>query len=362
MASKYNLLADTLRHDIKQSLAPGDMLPPQRELMRLHKVSFATVDRALKILIDEGLITRHIGRGTFVSDGSKKDGEKRIVILLSAAPISSIASNWIRELVYEGIQSVLEKANLSLIISGYDNAENLISDGNFKGLIFMMPSEDLRTAVKKFQVFRLPSVVISTSWPDIDIPSIDSDNEYGIRCALRHLAERGHTKVGYVDQPYNTCHVLRRRAAFKDMSSEFGIQTRGDWNLVMECNYLSEETSNKLKCMFTAEDRPTALLFSSFLPSTMKIVAELKNMGLSLPEDVSLIGFDDSPWAECMEPALTVIEQPLMEMGRRAAERLLQQINYEPYINREVLPVEIVRRSSVAIARNGKNSEVLSSY
>ena len=185
---------------------------------------------------------------------------------------------------------------------------------------------------------------------------------YRMRCALRYLAERGHMKVGYIDQISDTCHVHRRLATFKAASGEFGIQTRGDWYSVIEREYITEKNSIQLRTMFGSEDRPTALLFSSFLPATTDIVSELKSMGLSLPADVSLIGFDDSPWARCMEPALTVIEQPLKEMGRRAAERLVEQINGEGCINQEVLPVNMVERRSVAIVKAFNGREALGKH
>lgn len=89
--------------------------------------------------------------------------------------------------------------------------------------------------------------------------------------------------------------------------------------------------------MFSSEDRPTALLFSSFFSITMQIVAELRSMGLSIPQDVSIIGFDDSSWAKCTDPALTVIQQPLSAMGRHAAERLIEQMNGKACIKKEHL-------------------------
>ena len=352
MASKYKLLADTLRCNIKQNMAPGDMLPPQRELMQLHSVSLATVERALRILSDEKLISRYVGRGTFVNDQNKKEDEAGRIILFSEFPGISVASNWVQGRVYEGIQSALEAANLSLMISNYDNADSILDSKDFKGLIFMMPHENLKKTIKKFQTVHMPSVLISTSWPDVDIPSIDSDNEYGIRCALRYLAERGHAKVGYIDQAANTCHAIRRRSAFKTMAAEFGIQINNNWYFTVKSDYPAENDLTQLDDIFRLEDRPTALLFSSLSLATIKIVTELKNMGLSLPEDVSIIGFDDSPWARSMEPALTVIEQPLIEMGRRAAKKLVEQINGEICIKREVLPVEIIERDSVGIAKN----------
>ena len=136
------------------------------------------------------------------------------------------------------------------------------------------------------------------------------------------------------------------------MAAEFGIQINNNWYFTVKSDYPAENDLNQLDGIFRLEDRPTALLFSSLSLATIKIVTELKNMGLSLPEDVSIIGFDDSPWARSMEPALTVIEQPLIEMGRRAAKKLVEQINGEICIKREVLPVEIIERDSVGIAKN----------
>ncbi|MDD4160777.1 MAG: GntR family transcriptional regulator [Synergistaceae bacterium] len=351
MPPKYKRLADVLRDNIKKKLAPGDRLPTRRELMERHAVSLSTVEGALRILSDEQLISCHVGRGTFVSNKAiKKNGDSGRICMISTLSGQFIASNWHQGPIFEGIQSVLEEAGLRLMLSDYDGIEDTSHYSDFSGLIFLAPQEDKKALIKKFQDIGVPSVVICTSWDDVNIPSIDCDNEYGIRCMLRYLADRGHTRIGYVDQIFQSFDALSRRAAFEKMIDEFGIEAR--WSITIGSGKLDDEALSGLRAMFASEDRPTALIFSSFIFSTMQVAAELKSMGVSIPQDVSLIGFDDSPWASCIDPKLTVIKQPLSTMGQRAAERLIAQIKGKAFVKNEILPIELIERDSVAMIKS----------
>jgi len=353
MPPKYKRLADVLRDNIKKKLAPGDRLPTRRELMERHAVSLSTVEGALRILSDEQLISCHVGRGTFVNDSSaqkEKPATSGIICMFSEFQGQGVISNLHQGPICEGIRNVLDGTGLHLTMSDYGSIDDINSYNGFSGLIFMAPTERQKNLIKKFQNSNVPSVIISASWEDVNTPSVDCDNEYGIRCALRYLTDRGHTRIGYVDQNYCSFDALARRSAFKNMAGEFEIECRNEWFIAAKYENLDDETLFNLRNMFTLESRPTALIFSSFFPVTMKIIAELKNMNLYIPRDVSLIGFDDSSWARCMKPALTVIEQPLNNMGRHAAERLLEQLNGKAYVKHEILPIELIERRSVAVA------------
>jgi DNA-binding LacI/PurR family transcriptional regulator len=352
MAPKYKVLADVLRDNIKNELAPGDKLPTRKELMERHAVSLSTVEGALRILSDEQLISCHVGRGTFVSDkiSAKRNGDSGRVCIISSSG-QAIASSWHMGPIFENIRDVLEKAGLRLMTSDHDDIEDVSHYSDFCGLIFMAPKEDKKEFVKEFQDIGIPSVVICTSWDDVNIPSIDCDNEYGIRCMLRYLVDRGHTRIGYVDQIFRSFDALSRRAAFEKMAGEFGIEARQGQIITTDYESMEDEALSRLRAMFASEERPTALIFSSFFPSTIQAVSELKNMGLSIPQDVSLIGFDDSPWVSYIDPALTVVQQPLDTMGRHAAESLLKQMEGKSCIKNEILPIELIERSSVAMIK-----------
>ncbi len=355
MAPKYMILAETLKNSIEKEFVFGDRLPTQRALMKQYDVSLTTVGRALRILADEQVISCHVGRGTFVTKKAAPGKRRDVgsVCMISMLPGPDITSNWYQGHIFEGIRSVLEDVGINLMLSDYS-----INDVNhyhaFSGLIFMAPKGDRKKFVERFQNSGIPSVIIGASWEDVDIPSVDCDNEYGIRCALRYLTDRGHTRIGYVDQIFQSFDALARRSAFDKLTDEFGIEAAGEKRIAIDTDRLDNEALSGLKEMFDSERRPTALVFSSLFPPTMQIVAELRNKGLSVPEDVSIIGFDDSSWARWMDPALTVIQQPLSTMGRHAAERLLDQMDGKPYIKNEILPIELIERSSVTVIKSSR--------
>jgi LacI family transcriptional regulator len=103
--------------------------------------------------------------------------------------------------------------------------------------------------------------------------------------------------------------------------------------------------------MFSSAERPTALVFSSFHSVTITMMTELKKLGLSIPEDISLIGFDNLGWTTCTDPAVTVLDQPLFDIGHRAVTNLLNQINGSIFMRQEILPVKMIERDSVATCK-----------
>jgi DNA-binding LacI/PurR family transcriptional regulator len=174
----------------------------------------------------------------------------------------------------------------------------------------------------------------------------------GVLQGLEHLAVYGHKKIAFAFRAdASTMHGVIRLQAFQKGIADLGLITKDKWRIKLNFDSMPDTSMKDLESIFLSADRPSAIFFDGFYPATMSLLTELKRMGLRLPQDVSLIGFDDTPWTSCTEPALTVIKQPLIEIGRKAIDKLQDQINHAVFAKRELLPVQIVERDSVSVCK-----------
>jgi DNA-binding LacI/PurR family transcriptional regulator len=151
---------------------------------------------------------------------------------------------------------------------------------------------------------------------------------------------------GHRDNP--TIHSEIRKKMLLARAAELNLAIKDEWCINVSFNRLDDNNRADIRRIFTQDERPTAVMFSSLYTSAMLVISELKSLGLRLPEDVSIIGFDDPAWASCTEPPITVIKQPLEEIGCRAVKMLLSQLEGKIYTRREILKDELIERESIA--------------
>lgn len=360
MAPRYFRLAELLREDIHANFSSGDRFYSQRELMRNYNLSLTTVERALGVLCREGLLERRHGKGTFVSEpsGVRNTSVLRSICLATAARDNNDLEEYYTSTLLMGIKGALNGLNISLSFTNYDNLELTMESQGCVGVIMVAPYEEHKDMVQAIARNNTPVVVVGSQWPDTEAPTVDSDVAEGTRQAVNYLISKGHTSIGYVtpriDSVFNVgvgVHALIRESAFRSRLQELGVGMCEDWVFRLDYGMILDSDREHLRRIFLAGQGPSALIVSIHR-STLPLLAELKSMGLSIPKDVSLICWDDPSWAAYTEPPLTVIRQPLGEIGPRAVTKLLDQIDGRGvFARKEILPVEIVERSSVADIR-----------
>ena len=355
MTPKYQQLANTLKQDIKTRLKPGDRMASQRELMNAYGLSFTTVDNALKLLVNDGLLVRLQGKGTFVNSIEAKDKKptSSSIYIFSALSMPGRAHALVDgylSILYSAIRNELVDTGINLSFATFINAapEQIARHEGFDAAILIAPTDEYKELVKQFEISHIPTVVIGAEWPDIDLPLVDSDNEEGICRAVELLAGHGHRRICYIDRHAPTVHSEIRRQAFFRQAEKLNLAVKDEWCINMSFNRLDDNNRADIRRIFTQDERPTAVMFSSLYTSAMLVISELKSLGLRLPEDVSIIGFDDPAWASCTEPPITVIKQPLEEIGCRAVKMLLSQLEGKIYTRREILKDELIERESIA--------------
>ena len=178
-------------------------------------------------------------------------------------------------------------------------------------------------------------------------PVISSDNAEGARLAIRHLHGLGHQKIAHITGPDGNVLTIARREGMVAERARLGLPVHPDW--IIRGDFSLESGHEAAGRILAMNDRPTAVFCSADMVS-FGLIAGLIAGGLRVPEDISVVGFDDIEMSGSYVPALTTIRQDRHRLGRRAAEVLLTQLatgNGHP-VAEAAVPVELVIRSSTA--------------
>ncbi|HEY0258681.1 MAG TPA: LacI family DNA-binding transcriptional regulator [Lacisediminihabitans sp.] len=177
--------------------------------------------------------------------------------------------------------------------------------------------------------------------------TIDSDSVGGARVATRHLIDLGHRRIAHIRGRSDLDSARLREAGYRESLAEAGIPF--DPELVRDGGYQSALTAEAARELLTRPDRPTAVFAANDM-SALGVVAVAHQLGLRVPEDVSVIGFDDVPEAASSTPPLTTMAQPLQDMGARALRMLIELLDGHEVPGHVQLPAELVIRSSTGPA------------
>jgi LacI family transcriptional regulator len=191
-------------------------------------------------------------------------------------------------------------------------------------------------------------VLLDEDIPNVDVPRIFVENEQGAYLATRHLIQAGHRVIGHIGGQQGLLSVRERLAGFERAMREAALSVRKEHVLFGE--YSRVFGRKAIEAILESPGVPTAIIAcSDYL--AFGVLQGLKQKGLNVPDDMSVVGFDDMPFAELMHPALTTVRQPIAALGRLGFQTLLALLNNGKPQTLTRLPVELVERQSVAPPR-----------
>lgn len=184
---------------------------------------------------------------------------------------------------------------------------------------------------------------------DLDAPEhmVRTHDADGAAQAARHLASLGHKRIAHVHGPRSFRSAHERLAGFRAGLQEFDLAL--DATLTIEAGYTFESGARAAHKLLSLANRPTAI-FAGNDEMAIGIYTSARKLGLSIPEDLSIVGFDDTPMAARIAPALTTVRLPIRDMGAEAADSLMRLIKgVQETENKSFLPEIIVRESTRSI-------------
>jgi LacI family transcriptional regulator len=271
-----------------------------------------------------------------------------LVVPDNSNPFFAALARWIEEAGFEsGYTTILANSN-----ERPDREHRYVStlvSKRVDGLILSPSRGDHGTLSRLLQNANIPVVVVDR---DAALPNADVvlyDNEGGSFEATRYLLELGHTRIGCVAGPADASSATERVTGFRRAIAEAGLPEQ----LVVEADFHFTGGREATARLLDTGQQFTALFAANDLMAAGTI-RELEARGIAVPDDVSVIGFDDAPLAEMISPALTTMRQPLQEMAHAAVSLLLSRVTSgdggAPV--RKVLATSLVIRDSTARPRS----------
>lgn len=212
--------------------------------------------------------------------------------------------------------------------------------------IILAPAGSACSHLCEFDRNRIPVLLIDRYFPDMDIPYVTTDNYQGAYQATRYLIENGHTRIACIQGTPGISSSAERVKGFTDallahdISPDSCMITGNDFG---ELNGYAE-TMDLLK----RKDRPTAIFAMGNLIS-LGMLRAISEAGIQIPRDVSVVTFDDQPYAPFLKTPMTAVEQPRQEIARRAVEALFEALGtgkpLDPAVSIALMPELIVRDS-----------------
>jgi LacI family transcriptional regulator len=173
---------------------------------------------------------------------------------------------------------------------------------------------------------------------------VSSDNVAGAALAVGHVAELGHRRIALIGGPTDTRPGVDRLLGYRRELGRLGLESRPGW--VVEGDFYPDSGYRAMQELLAEPEPPTAVFAASDLMAAGAL-RTLEERGIRVPEDVSLLGFDDIPLAALLRPALSTVHQDGEALGRAAGEALLQMVaEPERAAPTITVPVELVLRGS----------------
>lgn len=293
----------------------------------------------------------------YVPDSSARglrSSRTRTIAFLVVDAHAAYLGDPLTDLIIAGVGDVARDAGYGVLIQGSrptDSGRSLVApilERRVEGaLLLPTGSPALRSAtIAAVRATDAPFVVFDEVLAGQDAMGVRSDNRAGARQLTEHLIERGHQRIAFVAARSAWAVIEQRLLGYRDALRAAGIRRRTDLEVLEAESYRPDEAIEITARLANLRARPTAVFAASDLLAlgTMHAASRL---GLRVPEDLAVAGFDDFPFSELLSPPLTTVRVPAYEMGVAAASLLLGSIDGSADAGRQiVLPTELRVRAS----------------
>lgn len=328
------------------------------DIARKANVSVSTVSKVLNGHTDISEDTRGAVQRLLDDHGYQRPTSRRrrgprgdLVELV----INELDSAWALAIL-NGVQNVIEEAALSLVVSAVHSQGNLTSrwfdsllQRGSQGVILVL-SDLTDVQHEMLGRRRVPYVMVDPAVrPPLTIPSVSARNAAGAYAATKHLVDLGHTRIGMIGGPEHLWPTQTRISAYLSALEDAGLPRNAE--LIRYGNFKTDGGMAAAAELLALKDRPTAIFAGSDQQANGTYEAARRRK-LRVPDDLSVVGFDDLEYSQWTTPPLTTVRQPLHEMGITATRMLLQLMSGRaPRSTRVELPTELIVRESTAPPR-----------
>ena len=353
---KYLQLTEILKCQFKDKhYQAGQKIPTENELIEQFHVSRNTVRQALAELVNEDVIYKIQGSGSFFAEEIQDDLKHSYLIGVIVPRLSF----YIYTQIIQGIDDIAHQKHYNIVLGSSDvNPEKELArveqllEKNIDGLL-IEPSGGFRhfEDSKNFRVLKelkIPVVLMDWAVDDPEVSYVSPDDVEGGFRATSYLIEAGHRRIAYV-YPNDTVSGIKRYQGYRKALECYGIDYDGRldksttvlrWHKAGHIPMLVQELID------LGDHRPTAVFFLND-DAALQGYPAIRNAGLNIPDDISVIGFDDTDLAVRAEVPLTTMIHPKYQLGKWAAEILFEHIEHHGPPWQMILNPAIAVRDSV---------------
>lgn len=256
-----------------------------------------------------------------------------------------------------GVADVVQGAEIALILetAEKDSYVKLFRRNMVDGVIIVGPTFNDPRIIELLNS-GYPFVLAGKYSPHVQVSSVMMDNVGGAKIATEHLIKLGYRDIGYIGGPLSYYPGQERFEGFRQAMLENGVPINEEW--VIELESSDPLVARKAVYGLLKQKRRPRALFVYGDMAALSVIRSAKDLGLRVPEDLAVVGFDDIPFARFMDPPLTTVRQPIYEMGREAATILLELISSNKQkTTKKILPTKLIIRKSCGAKDLNKVSE-----
>ena len=346
--------------DIKEQVANGVLLPgskikSENELSEEYGLSRQTVRHSIAVLEEDGLVRRVKGSGTYITDNALTDRSNRKKV----AVVTTYVNNYIFPQMIQHMEKVLADSGYMVQIYFTYNRiskereilEGIIEADEVAGIIIEatksnLPNPNLKY-FEKMKQMHIPVLFINTYYEELNMPHVSINDVQAGALATEHVIEKGHTKIGGVFK-LDDGQGAKRYFGFLETINKAGINISG--NDIVWFDTVDIESPENIESLYerihSRLGSRTAIVFYNDEVAT-KLMEAFRKHGIKVPDDISIIGIDDSVASTNEEDHITSIIFPTRDVADKAARNLLELIKNPKFDGTYEFSLELVERNSV---------------
>lgn len=356
MTAKYQQIADELRSKIlTREYKAGTVIPPELRLQEQYHVSRHTIRQAIAVLVNEGLLRKEKGSGTYVlelSDSSSTQKKRYKTI----GVITTYLSDYIFPSIIRGIEETLRNNGYSLLLASTNNdpnqertcLENMLAQEVDGLIVEPTKSNQYNPNIAYYLTLKeagIPVVMINAYYETIELPSICLDDVQAGYLATTYLLEQGHRNLALISKLDDLQGKFRMKGFIEAHEKQglsfeassiytYTTETRGD--VLAQAAAALSSPNNQVSGIVCYNDEVAN-----------QLIQQLSSQGIRIPEDLSVIGQDDSYLSTAGEVPLTTISHPKEALGQQAAQWMLAAVEKGQRGDSLRFTPEVIQRKSV---------------
>ena len=319
-------------------------------------ISASTVSRALS---DSPLVNAETKRSILqVAErlGYQRNELARALVLGSSGAVGLLVpdiTNPFFSDIARGVGAIADKIGVGVILCNTDgridrevNYVRLMRRKRVDGLLLCSTTIEA-PYLRELALSRIPFILVSRLSSQRDVPYVITDDHAGAKLAVEHLVDLGHRHIGFIGGPENVQASRDRMEAYLNVLRNNGLATRPDWKCY--AGFTQAAGRKAAQRMLSLSDRPTAI-FAANDVTALGVLEVAEGLGLRIPADLSLVGYDDISYASLPRIQLTTVAQPAVEMGQIAANWLFEALANPgiPKLQRILTPRLVVRSTTAS--------------